>query len=42
MPSFTARVVRPLSKLLEAEIVRILGGQFFVQEASSVCSNMVP
>ena len=35
-------VVRPLCKLLEGYMVRILNGKFFVLEASSVCSNVVP
>ena len=39
---FYCPVVRPLSKLLEGEMARIFGGQFFVLEASSVSSNVVP
>ena len=40
-PSFSP-VVRPLCKLLEGYMVRILNGKVFVLEASSVCSNVVP
>ena len=39
---FHCPVVRPLCKLLEGYMVRILNGKFFVLEASSVCSNVVP
>ena len=39
---FHCPVVRPLCKLLEGYMVRILDGKFFVLEASSVCSNVVP
>ena len=39
---FHCPVVRPLYKLLEGYMVRILNGKFFVLEASSVCSNVVP
>ena len=35
-------VVRLLCKLLEGYMVRILNGKFFVLEASSVCSNVIP
>ena len=42
MPSFTARFVWPLCKLLEGYMVCILNGKSFVLEASSVCSNVVP
>ena len=38
---FHCPVVRPLCKLLEGYMVRILNGKFFVLEASSVCSNVV-
>ena len=38
---FHCPVVRPLCKLLEGYMVRILKGKFFVLEASSVCSNVV-
>ena len=40
--SFIARSYGPLCKLLEGYMVRILNGKFFVLEASSVCSNVVP
>ena len=39
---FHCPVVRPLCKLLEGYMVRMLNGKFFVLEASSVCSNVVP
>ena len=39
---FHCPVVRPLCKLLEGYMVCILNGNFFVLEASSVCSNVVP
>ena len=39
---FHCPVVRPLCKLLEGYMVRILNGKFFVLEASSVYSNVVP
>ena len=39
---FHCPVVRPLCKLLEGYMVCILNGKFFVLEASSVCSNVVP
>ena len=39
---FQCPVVRPLCKLLEGYMVHILNGKFFVLEASSVCSNVVP
>ena len=39
---FHCPVVQPLYKLLEGYMVRILNGKFFVLEASSVCSNVVP
>ena len=39
---FHCPVMRPLCKLLEGFIFRILHGKFFVLEASSVCSNVVP
>ncbi len=39
---FHCPVVQPLCKLLEGYMVRILNGKFFVLEASSVCSNVVP
>lgn len=42
MPSFTCSVVRPLCELIEGYMVRILRGQFFVLEDSSVCSNVNP
>ena len=35
-------VVWPLCKLLEGYMVRVLNGKIFVQEASCVCSNVVP
>ena len=38
---FHCPVVRPLCKLLEGYMVRILNGKFLVLEASSVCSNVV-
>ena len=38
---FQCPVVRPLCKLLEGYMVRILNGKFFVLEDSSVFSNMV-
>ena len=38
---FHFQVERPLCKLLESFEGRILHGKFFVQEASSVCSNVV-
>ena len=37
---FHCPVVRPLCKLLEGYMVRILNGKFFVLEASSVCSKL--
>ena len=33
---------RPLCKLLEGYMVRILNGKFFALEASSMCSNVLP
>ena len=39
---FHCLVVQPLCKFLEGYMVCILNGKFFVLEASSVCSNMVP
>ena len=39
---FHCPVVRPLCKLLAGYMVHILNGRFFVQKASSVCSNVVP
>ena len=39
---FHCPVVRLLCKLLEGYMVRTLNGRFFVLEASSVCSNVVP
>ena len=39
---FHCPVVRPLCKLPEGYMVRILNGKFFVLESSSVCSNVVP
>ena len=39
---FHCPVVQLLCKLLEGFMVYILNGKFFVLEASSVCSNVVP
>ena len=39
---FHCPAVQPLCKLLEGFMVRMLRGGFFVLEASSVCSNVVP
>ena len=39
---FHCLVMQPLCKLLEGYMVRILNGKFFILEASSVCSNVVP
>ena len=39
---FHCPIVRPLYKVLEGCMVRILSGKFFVLETSSVCSNVVP
>lgn len=39
---FDCSVVRPLCKLIEGYMVRVLGGKSFVLEARSVCSNVVP
>ena len=39
---FHCPVVGPLCKFLDGFMVRILGEKFFVLEASSVCSNVVP
>ena len=39
---FHCPVVQPLCKFLEGFMVRVLNRKFFVQEASSVCSNVVP
>ena len=39
---FHCPVVRPLCKILEGYMVRILNGKFLVLEASSVRSNVVP
>ena len=39
---FHSSVLRPLCKLLEGFMVRILSGKFFVLEVSCVCSDVVP
>ena len=39
---FHCPVVQALCKLLEGFMLRILNGKFFVLEASSVCSNVIP
>lgn len=39
---FHCDVVQPLCRLIEGYMVRVLDGKFFVLEASSVCSNVVP
>ena len=39
---FHCPVVQPLCKVLDGYMVCILNGKFFVLEASSVCSNVVP
>ena len=40
--TFLCSVVRLLCKILDGYMVRVLNGKFFVQEISSVCSNVVP
>ena len=39
---FHRLVLQLLYKLLEGYMVRVLNGKFFVQEANSVCSSIVP
>ena len=38
---FHSLVARPLCKLFEGYMIRILNGMFFALEASSVCSNVM-
>ena len=37
---FDCQVLRLLCKLLEDDMVRLLNGKFFVQEAGTVCNNL--
>lgn len=39
---FHCCVMRPLCELIEGFMIRVLDGKFYVLEASSVCTNVVP